>query len=348
MKAHNLAVLAALSLAALLPVGRAGGAAPRRHAGPTAKLKAEIKTLQSTLAEKNKHIEGLEDHVAKLNQQIAELRAECLRHGLKVRPRLYPGKGSQADYLGKLGQRKYKGTKYYYYIPRTARRNPSEALGVLALIHGRSLNPDEYANRWLKVAEQRRIVVIAPLFDDETFHGYNRLNIEKPRADIRLLEIIEDAAALWPLRTERIFMYGHSAGAQFAHRFAMVHPDRIVKGVASCAGNYTFPDTAVRYPYGTGHRPQTKDMKLDLDAFVQMDFAIIVGRLDTDPNNMGAANCNQGANRLARARNFYLAMKTYAQDRKLPFKLKFAIISNAGHSSKRTTPWAKKYLFGVK
>ena len=249
-----------------------------------------------------------------------------------------------SDFIGKLSYKEYKGVKYHYYIPESAKSKRKTPLKLLVLVHGRGLNPDVYAKRWFDVAEERGVALVAPLFDKKTFPNYNRLNIKKTRADLKLLQIIEDLNVLWPVNTQKFFIYGHSAGAQFAHRFAMVHPNRIIKGVASCAGNYTFPDPAVKYHYGIGQIPGTNDIEFNVDAFVQLHFAVIVGELDIDPNEAGGTEA-QGKNRIERAWNFYNAMKEYAKNKEIPFNLQFAKISKVGHSSKGTTPWAKKYLF---
>ncbi len=331
-----------LALVAETVVGEA--ASPTNQ---TAILKAQIKALQRDCKSKAKQIKELKQHITQLEEQIVELRRSSQPPAADQPDKPSPITSAKPGTIGELSEAECKGTKYYYYIPKSARYAKTKPLPVLVLVHGRGLNPVEYANRWLDIAERRRIVVIAPLFDKGTFPNYNRLNIMKPRADLRLLDILADAQLLWPLKTGEFFMYGHSAGGQFAHRFALVHPERIAKGVASCTGNYTFPDPNVTYHYGIGPREETKEMEFDVDGFVQRQFAIIVGQLDTDQEGAGGTD-TQGKNRVERARNFYQAMKTYARQRQLPFNLRFTIIPKVGHSSKGTTPWARRYLFGMR
>ena len=46
-------------------------------------------------------------------------------------------------------------------------------------------------------------------------------------------------------------MWGHSAGAQFVHRYVTFMPDtRVDRAVSANAGWYTLPDVDVAYPYG--------------------------------------------------------------------------------------------------
>jgi len=245
---------------------------------------------------------------------------------------------------GKMVERQCKGTRYFLYVPQSLPNKQSVRAKLLVLVHGRSLNPREYAGRWVDAAEAKRVVFVAPLFDVETFPNYNRLNIMGVRADLRLLEILDDVAAVCPVDTKKFYMYGHSAGGQFAHRFALVHPERIARGVASAAGNYTFPDPNVRYHYGIGPCPGTEKIALDVGKFVGLSFAVVVGGKDNTPDPSAGGTDAQGLSRLERGRNFFLAMKTYAKAHELPCRLSFHVIPGVGHSSSGTTPFAKQYL----
>ncbi len=251
------------------------------------------------------------------------------------------------DFLGKLNSKEYEGTKYFYYIPETANSRRKTALRTLVLVHGKDSAADAFVEMWAEVAEKIRVAIVAPVFDSRVFPDYNGLNIQGPRADLKLLEIIKDANSIWPINTEKFYIYGHSAGAQFAHRFAMVHPERIVKGVASAAGNYTFPDANVPYLYGIKQTEEANDIKFDVDAFAQLKFAVIVGALDTDPNVTDGTDA-QGKNRAERAWKFYRAMKKHAENNDIASKLRFAKIPKVGHDFRGTTPWSEQYLFGYK
>jgi pimeloyl-ACP methyl ester carboxylesterase len=49
---------------------------------------------------------------------------------------------------------------------------------------------------------------------------------------------------------ERFYLYGHSAGGQFAGRYAVRHPDHLKALVLSAPGRYAFPDPQAPWPYG--------------------------------------------------------------------------------------------------
>ena len=61
-----------------------------------------------------------------------------------------------------------------------------------------------------------------------------------PDADAQLLQLLDEAQ----MRGEcagRIIMLGHSGGAQFAHRFALAHPQRVGAAICLAAGCWTNP-----------------------------------------------------------------------------------------------------------
>ena len=249
---------------------------------------------------------------------------------------------------GEMVERECKSTRYFLYVPKSLPDKQFVRAKVLVLVHGRTLNAREYAERWVDAAEAKRIVIVAPLFDVKTFPNYNRLNIMGARADMRLLELLDDVGTVCPVDTKKFYMYCHSAGGQFTHRFALVHPERIAGGVASAAGNYTFPDPNVRYHYGIGPRPGTENITFHVDKFVGLRFAVVVGGKDNAPDPSAGGTDTQGLSRLERGRNFFLAMKTYAKAHELPCRLSFHVIPGVGHSSSGTTPFAKQYLLRYK
>ena len=50
---------------------------------------------------------------------------------------------------------------------------------------------------------------------------------------------------------EEYSLFGHSAGAQVAHRFLyFIHPNRASRTVLANSGYYTMPIEEISYPYG--------------------------------------------------------------------------------------------------
>jgi len=181
--------------------------------------------------------------------------------------------------IGAINEMELKGTKWFFYLPKKLKRDRRSPLPVVVSVHGADANLEAArgcAEWFLTFAERRRIAVIAPHFT-ENHPWYQALTIGGNRADLRLLEILEDAKSrVPPLFIKRIYLFGHSGGAQFAHRFALVHPGRVLKGAASAAGGWTFPKPDLIYPGGT--KPRRDPLpEFQFASFVQMPFAILVG-----------------------------------------------------------------------
>ena len=77
--------------------------------------------------------------------------------------------------------------------------------------------------------------------------------------------------------------WGHSAGAQFLHRFIFYLPDsKLNIAVCSNAGWYTVPESAVAFPYGL-LESQLSNVNL-ISAFSKKLY-VHLGDADTDPNS---------------------------------------------------------------
>jgi pimeloyl-ACP methyl ester carboxylesterase len=162
-----------------------------------------------------------------------------------------------------------------------------------------------------------RATIIAPLFTKEDFGQYQQFAIRKPgqtRADAALIALLGALAAEHGLDLARIRLFGFSGGAQMAHRFAMLHPDRVERLCVVSAGWYAMPDPALAWPYGIGDGSGAPLMGPD---FLAIPTTVIVGNRDTrvdasvrqDPEILA----HQGRNRLRRARCYVRAVNAYAE-----------------------------------
>ena len=114
-------------------------------------------------------------------------------------------------------------------------------------------------------------------------------------------------------RQQGYFVFGHSAGAQFAHRLVTFQNDAPVLGVAAAnAGWYTLPVAEPRaeftMPYGLHGSPMGVD---SLERLLAMPLTVLVGEHDTalaTENKLVRATPEamaQGEHRLARARYYF-------------------------------------------
>ncbi len=147
--------------------------------------------------------------------------------------------------------------------------------------------------------------------------------------------MLDDARDRTGVASERVHLFGHSGGAQFVHRFAMAHPERVTRYVASAAGWYTMPDLARAYPYGMKPGRRTSGARLDIDAYLRIPACAYVGERDTIRdralNTAPAIDSHQGASRLERAESWIAAMTTAARWRGLTTPFALHVLPGSGH-----------------
>ncbi|MDP1588284.1 MAG: hypothetical protein Q8M07_11100 [Prosthecobacter sp.] len=168
-----------------------------------------------------------------------------------------------------------KAIPVWYYLPEAARSDAP----VLIVMHGVNRDADRYRDEWTPHAKKHGFILIAPEFSKEAFPGSDGYNLGTEGA-FQFIEPVFDAVkAATGNRSERYHLYGHSAGAQFVHRFLYFVPQaRVAK-----AGWWTMPDPEIDFPYGL--RGSTVDAAA-LRAMLQRPLIVLLGTADTDEHHI--------------------------------------------------------------
>ena len=127
-------------------------------------------------------------------------------------------------------------------------------------------------------------------------------------------------------------MWGHSAGAQFVHRYVTFMPDaHIGKAVACNSGWYTMPDLSVEFPYGL-RKVSSADGELQKKALSRKLY-VYVGGADTSTAglNDNEGSMAQGKNRNERGRYYYQQSQQLAKQLGYSFGWSFAEVPGVGH-----------------
>lgn len=105
--------------------------------------------------------------------------------------------------------------------------------------------------RWTAFARTHHAIVVAPAFGGSEFGGYRALFGRKIDAD-EFVNAVVDQVAEERIHSfnGRFSLHGHSAGAQFAARYLVMHPERLEEVVLSAPSTYPFPDPALPWPDG--------------------------------------------------------------------------------------------------
>lgn len=202
-------------------------------------------------------------------------------------------------------------------VPECFIANARPGQAVLVAVHGISRNAAEIAMRFAAHPGFAQMTIIAPLFSKERFGQYQQLEARKPgqtRADAALIRLLDDLAPELQSPTDRIRLFGFSGGAQMAHRFAMLHPQRVARLCVVSAGWYCLPRSDLAWPYGIG---DTQGAALVGPEFLDIPTTVIVGNRDTRVDASVRQDApileHQGKNRLRRARCYVRAVNAYAE-----------------------------------
>ena len=240
-----------------------------------------------------------------------------------------------------------KSLDVYCHIPE----NSDSSTPIVFLFHGNNRNANEYRNSLVAKANLYGFILLVPEFTTTQFpggDGYNLGNVftdgDNPSASSLNNESEWAFSVIEPLFTYAIqnlnnqsskyHIIGHSAGAQFAHRFLFFKPlARIDKMVASASGWYTTLDLETNFPYGLNTSP-LEDINFSL--LFSKQLTILVGSNDNDPNSSALRHNSvvdlQGLNRLDRAISFYNNAQSKAADLSVNFEWDFVINSNEDHN----------------
>ena len=233
---------------------------------------------------------------------------------------------------------------------------------VVFVMHGVRRNADEYRDQWLELAERHGFLLVVPEFSDAAFPGaagYNLGNVYdeegtiRPRADwaFAAIDPLFDAVRTrYRVTAEHYSIYGHSAGAQFVHRFLMHVPEaRVARAVAANAGWYTMPDFNVALPYGLQGSAVSEG---DLNRALRQPLTILLGEADTDPDDPNLRRTDeameQGPHRLYRGRAFYEAALIAAGQAGVALNWNLVTVPEVGHDNARMAPAAVPFLARLK
>jgi poly(3-hydroxybutyrate) depolymerase len=238
--------------------------------------------------------------------------------------------------------------------------NKTSNTPILFVMHGVKRDAERYLNDWVPLARKYSVIIVAPEFtrndfpkDSDYSQGALLDNQGKPRpreetAFSFIEPIFDQVKVVTGNRSEKYHLYGHSAGAQFVHRFLYFEPEARVKNVvAANAGWWTLPGNRIDFPYGLKGAPGVSDSVLA--AVFQRPLVVLLGTKDTDPNdknlNKSDGAMQQGAHRFARGKYFYEFGQRQAKAQGLKFEWKLDTAPGIGHSDSGMSAFAAEWLF---
>lgn len=222
------------------------------------------------------------------------------------------------------------GLPFWLYQPRSVRNMQR----LLVVVHGISRDAEEQLNCYRSLADELGCWLVAPQFESQAFPRYQQLcaGAGQPRADIALNSFLALWRGMHGQPYLKIWLSGYSGGAQFAHRYALHHPQQIAAMVLGSAGWYSFPDQQVKYPRGLSNTLALAPVRLD--EMLAIPMLVTVGDEDNlrDSSLRMSKNLDrqQGINRVERARNWCEAVRQLQQE-KTNRPVQFKLLNGQGH-----------------
>lgn len=183
----------------------------------------------------------------------------------------------------------------------------------LVALHGISRNPRTLVKLFRREAARTGRVIVVPHFPASRWPVFQR-PCRSARPDQALLALLAQLAQTDPAFAGRLALFGHSGGAQLAHRWAMLYPQKVARLNLAAAGWYCLPDDSMPYPYGLGHGDApdaghwSRRHADALNAYLALPVRVFVGTEDTARDDSLRKSDDlddmQGRTRLARAETY--------------------------------------------
>jgi pimeloyl-ACP methyl ester carboxylesterase len=218
--------------------------------------------------------------------------------------------------------------EYLLYVPPL--HNDAGTFRLLVIVHGYSRRALEYTEAFVPFADRHEYILLAPVFS--ATNKYQVLGVGGSfRADLRLLRLVDEVGARFPLQDNRFDLFGYSGGGQFAHRFLYVHPGRLRAVVVGAPGTVTLPTERERWPAGVANLRQVVGRPFDVAVVRRPAVMLVVGSNDVtlDGLNQERWAMRTGATRLGRARALHAAWQVAGLEQQ------YVEVAGAGHGLTR-------------
>jgi pimeloyl-ACP methyl ester carboxylesterase len=231
----------------------------------------------------------------------------------------------------------------------------NEDTKVLFVIHGNSRNAEDYLSAWIPHIKNKNVIVAAPQFNKANFSNFFLLEMAESSGNVNKdkSKYINNSISLFfnyikskfSLDIETYSMFGHSAGAQFTHRYMLLSRDkRISNAVVANAGWYTFISNA-DFPYGIKSSPIIISDE-HLRWFMSNKVNLLIGSEDIGSKSLNSSKGAklQGITRVDRANSYFNSLITKAEDSNYALRWNYRVLDNVDHDFKKVTPYAASIL----
>jgi dienelactone hydrolase len=175
---------------------------------------------------------------------------------------------------------------YFTYVPY-AYDSIENKLPLLVAVHGSDRFPETVRSQYRYFAEAYGCVVLAPYFpdgalqDDGQDEHYKYIEFKGVRFDNILLNMVDQVCQSYnKVDGNKFLLYGFSGGGQFSHRFAYIHPDRLLALGIGAPGTVTLADKGLPFPAGISDLESRFGVNFDQFKKANLHILAVVGEND--------------------------------------------------------------------
>lgn len=220
---------------------------------------------------------------------------------------------------------------YCLYVPEEIRQ-------ICVYIHGTYRDAGFYRDQLSDFAIRNRVLLVCPLFpagliDPDDVDNYKQLLYRGIRFDLILLDMLQEIRARYEVANDRFLLGGFSGGAQFAHRFAYLHPGHLQALSLAAPGRVTLLDESLDWWSGIRDVEHLFGQVVDAGALRDLPIQLLVGENDNAIITIakGDADWTPGANRAGINRRQRLEA-LYLQYRQIGCDVSITVVPYCGHN----------------
>lgn len=243
---------------------------------------------------------------------------------------------------------------YCLYVPPAVGRG--EKVDLLVAIHGTTRSSFlEFRDGFSEFGRWNACAVLAPLFPvgvrgDGARSGYKYMAEGDIRYDDILLAMVAEVAAKYGQDWSRFAIFGFSGGGHFAHRFAILHPDRLWAASVGAPGSVTLLDPTRDWWVGIRDVEARFGVAFDAAALARVPVQMIVGEADLETweitHQPGSTYWMEGANDAGRTRPERLASLADSF-RKAGVDVQLDLVPGVSHDRMKVLGKVKDFVAGV-
>lgn len=175
---------------------------------------------------------------------------------------------------------------YSLYVPKSACADGVQTRLIVA-VHGTGRRFEDTLHVLAHFGRWNDCIILCPLFPagiqgDRNIDGYKYMIEGDIRYDLVLISMVDEISRRYGLDFSKFLLCGFSGGGHFAHRFLLLHPDRLAACSIGAPGSVTLIDPTRPWWVGTQDVPQVFGAPIDLEALKQVPVHMAVGSVDLE------------------------------------------------------------------